>query len=90
MWSEGETRLLLTTPNLGPEIIVRLREVGIDSLAALHAEGVDRVVERVCARVGSGAWRNRRRALHRAVQAYLSTDSLRTAGVGSTSAERAT
>ncbi|MEK8052730.1 hypothetical protein AACH10_20940 [Ideonella sp. DXS22W] len=58
-----ERNLLIATPRLGPAVVQRLEQVGLDSLAKLRASGVDAAVARVCQAVGSGAWANRRRAL---------------------------
>ena len=62
-----EHRLLLATPRIGPMVIERLEAVGIDSLARLREQGVERAVALVCASLGSVAWANRRRALAQAL-----------------------
>jgi hypothetical protein len=69
-WSAVDRQLLLSSPHLGPEVIDRLRAVGIYSLYDLRVIGVDRAVEMVCDALGSKVWRNRRKALNRAVSAY--------------------
>jgi hypothetical protein len=70
-WPAVDRQLLLSSPHLGPEVIDRLRAVGIYSLYDLRVIGVDRAVEMVCDALGSKVWRNRRRALIRAVSAYV-------------------
>lgn len=66
---QHERRLLLSTRGLGEVVIGRLETAGIDSLGALRALGPERVLEQV----GQGAWRNRRRALARALAAAAHT-----------------
>ncbi|MDE2368098.1 MAG: hypothetical protein KGN16_03935 [Burkholderiales bacterium] len=66
-FSASERHTLLITPQLGPRIISRLEEVGLDSVDKLRAVGIDEAVRRVCDRVGSPAWRNRQRPLARAL-----------------------
>lgn len=58
---------LLTMPGIGPSVIHRLREVGIDTVGHLREVGVDRAVLAVCERTGQIAWANRRRFLHSAL-----------------------
>jgi hypothetical protein len=83
-WPEEDRRVIHVTPLLGPEVIERLSEVGIPSLAALRHVGVDRAVELICQRIGSGAWRNRRRALHRALASTGFSGSCSQDGAGDT------
>lgn len=59
---------LLRMPGIGPQVIDRLREVGIDSLSQLRAIGVERAMLAVCERTGQIAHANRRRPLERALQ----------------------
>lgn len=68
-FNEHERRLLLATPGLGPVVVQRLEGAGVTSLAALRQRGVDRVVDQLCQAAGNAAWRNRRRALARALAA---------------------
>lgn len=66
---DAERRLLLATPGLGPVVVQRLETAGVTSLAALRQRGVDRVIDQLCREAGSPAWRNRRRALAKALAA---------------------
>ena len=63
----AERRILLSLPGIGPGVLQRLEQAGIDSLDALRKAGADAVVQQVCANLGHGAWRNRHRALQRAL-----------------------
>jgi hypothetical protein len=83
-WPEEDRRVIHVTPLLGPEVIERLSEVGIPSLAALRHVGVDRAVKLICQRIGSGAWRNLRRALHRALASTGFSGSCSQDGAGDT------
>jgi hypothetical protein len=64
-----ERRLLLVTPGIGPKVVERLEAAGFASLSALRAAGADAVTERAVAQQGCDAWRNRRRAIARALVA---------------------
>ena len=66
-FSDLERRLLLGQPRIGPQVLAQLEAVGIHSLAALRELGVPHAVGLACARVGTSAWANRRRALAQAV-----------------------
>ena len=66
-FAEHERRLLLSMPNVGPRVLERLEEAGIDSLARLSELGVEAAVAAVCANLATPAWANRRRALGRAI-----------------------
>lgn len=68
-WPPFDRQLLMSFPHLGPDVIDKLRAVGIYSLYDLSVIGVDRAVEMVCESMGSKVWRNRRKALSRAVSA---------------------
>ena len=67
----AERAALLKVPRLGPVVLQRLEQAGLDSLAKLRAVGVDTAVRMVCDRVGNVAWANRRHALQSAVSACL-------------------
>jgi hypothetical protein len=69
-FSDAERRHLLAQPGLGPVVVQRLESAGVGSLDALRQRGVDRVIDLLCRSGGSVAWRNRRRALARAVASY--------------------
>lgn len=62
-----ERRLLLSTPGIGEVVVGRLEAAGFASLQALRETGARGVTERVLAQVQSAAWRNRRRAIERAI-----------------------
>jgi hypothetical protein len=62
-FAPDERRLLLSVRGIGPTVVRRLEAQGIASLQDLRHRGVDRVVDGVCAQVGTRAWANRRSAL---------------------------
>ena len=62
-FSDAERQLLLLTPGVGPMVLERMEDVGINSVEQLRCEGVEAVVDLVCRRVGSTAWANRKGAL---------------------------
>ena len=62
-----ERRYLCGWPGIGDGVVSRIEQVGISSLSQLRHRGVEAVLERICAEQGHQAWRNRRRALQRAV-----------------------
>lgn len=68
-FTSAERRLLLTTAGIGQGVIDRIECAGVHSLQQLRALGVDAMVERICDGVGNFAWRNRKRALLRALAA---------------------
>lgn len=70
-----ERRLLLATPGIGKTVVQRLEAAGFASLQALCDAGATRATEQVTAHLGGLAWRNRRRAIERAI-----ADALRHAG----------
>lgn len=69
----AERRLLLATRGIGEGVIDRIEGAGVHSLRQLRDLGVDGVVERICDGVGNLAWRNRKRALLRALTAVAAT-----------------
>ena len=73
-----ERSLLLRMKGLGPTAVTRLEAAGIDSLERLDRLGVEFVVEIVGGQMRGSGWKNRRRALERAVEAWKSAAS----GVG--------
>jgi hypothetical protein len=56
---------------IGEGVIARLEEAGIHSLSQLRALGATRAVDTVCSRLGSTAWRNRRRSIERVLNLAL-------------------
>ena len=67
----NEREILLKSPGIGPGVIDRLEALGVDSLEALCAANLEELVRRACHLVGSAAWRNRQRALQRALGRVL-------------------
>ncbi len=65
----AERQVLLATRGIGHGVIDRIEAPGVQSLRQLRDLGVDTVVDRICDGVGNLAWRNRRRALLRALAA---------------------
>lgn len=68
-FTNNERALLLAAPRIGPRVLQRLEEAGIDSLRELRRIGVDAAVQVVCQQVGSRAWTNRKQALHQVLEA---------------------
>lgn len=66
-FSDIDRKMLATEAGMGDRVIERLEEVGFYSLEQMRIVGASRVVDAVCSYLGSTAWRNRRRALERAV-----------------------
>lgn len=66
-FTDDERHLLLTTPGIGQGVVSRIEHAGVHTLRQLHDLGVDALVEQICDGVGNLAWRNRRRALTRAL-----------------------
>jgi len=68
-FSNAERRVLLATRGIGQGVVERIEWAGVHSLRQLRELGVDTVVDRICDGVGNFAWRNRKRALLRALAA---------------------
>lgn len=66
-----ERERLMVARGLGPTVLQRLEQVGLDSLDKLRQVGAEQAVERICALQSGTAWRNRRRALARALAGSL-------------------
>ncbi|MDT7836505.1 hypothetical protein [Aquabacterium sp. OR-4] len=66
-----ERQRLMVARGLGPRVLERLEQVGLDSLDKLRAVGAEQAVERICAQQAGTAWRNRRRALAQALAGTL-------------------
>jgi hypothetical protein len=73
-FAPGERRLLLSAPRIGPTVVRRLEAQGIASLQELRHQGVDRVVDQVCAQIGTRAWTNRRGALMAALRGVAAAE----------------
>jgi predicted RecB family nuclease len=71
-FNDHDRRRLLLTTGVGPRVVDRMEEIGITSIDDLRRQGVANVVERVCRRMGTSAWANRRAALLRALDAAAS------------------
>lgn len=67
-FSPHERAHLLRTPGIGPAVVLRLEESGIDSLARLRSLGVDAAVQLVSTRLAVTGWANRRGPLMKALQ----------------------
>jgi hypothetical protein len=59
--------LLASAAGVGNRVIERLEQAGYHTLAQMKAAGAGKVVDAVCSLLGSTTWRNRRRALERAM-----------------------
>lgn len=70
-FDQEERRFLVSIPGIGPGVVDRLESVGLASLDALRQAGVDQAVKTICMQQGTDAWRNRRRALARALHQFL-------------------
>lgn len=81
-FNDFERRELLLVRGIGPLVIERLESIGLDSFDKILDVGIDEAVERACLSTGSSAWRNRRRALLRAVShaVYVSSSRIRVYG----------
>jgi hypothetical protein len=66
-FAEVERRLLLGTPGISYGVVSRIERAGVCSIRELNELGVDAVVDQICEGVGNLAWRNRKRALSRAL-----------------------
>jgi len=70
-FTDTERALLLSIPRIGPSVVSRLEEVGIDSLASLRQTGLDCTIDSICSRIGSLGWANRRDPLSLALRAHM-------------------
>lgn len=66
---DHERQLLLRTPGISHGVVSRIEREGVSSLRQLFEQGIDNVVDQICKTEGNLAWRNRRRALARALAA---------------------
>jgi hypothetical protein len=67
-FAEVERQVLLSTPGISYGVVSRIEGAGVCSIRELKDRGVDAVVDQICQGVGNLAWRNRKRALSRALQ----------------------
>jgi predicted RecB family nuclease len=68
----NERATLLAVKGVGPTVVDRLEQIGIDSLAALTATKPEDIVAQVAAMLGASCWKNSpqaRRAIADAVAA---------------------
>lgn len=68
----NERAALLAVKGVGPTVVDRLEQIGIDSLAALAATKPEDIVAQVAAMLGASCWKNSpqaRRAIADAVDA---------------------
>jgi hypothetical protein len=66
-FAEIERQVLLSMPGISNGVVSRIEGAGVCSIRELKDRGVDAVVDQICQGVGNLAWRNRRRALSRAL-----------------------
>ena len=66
-FSHEERKVLFNVPGIGPGVVDRLEQAGVESLEMLRRIGAEAATARVCRLLGSSAWCNRRRALERAL-----------------------
>ncbi|MBV6288369.1 helix-hairpin-helix domain-containing protein [Pseudomonas aegrilactucae] len=57
-FSPSETQALLALKGVGPTVIARLEQMGIDSLAVLGESNVSDILAQASAAVGSTCWKN--------------------------------
>jgi hypothetical protein len=57
-FSAGERAVLLAVRGVGPTVIGRLEQIGIDSLDGLARMQVDDIVRQIAAMLGTTCWRN--------------------------------
>jgi 2-methylisocitrate lyase-like PEP mutase family enzyme len=76
-FSDTERRALLKSAGISHGVVRRIEHAGVGSIEQLRACGVESVVEQICLGVGSTAWRNRRRAITRALSDLLPHDAQR-------------
>lgn len=57
-FKEKERQLLLDTPYVGPKVIERLEEIGIDSLKKLSQSTVESITFLVAEMLGASCWKN--------------------------------
>jgi hypothetical protein len=57
-FSADERRVLLAVKGVGPTVIGRLEQIGIDTLDALAETRVDDIVVQVAAMLGTTCWKN--------------------------------
>jgi predicted RecB family nuclease len=57
-FSADERVLLLSVKGVGPIVVDRLEQIGIDSLAALAETDVDAILQQVAGMLGTTCWRN--------------------------------
>ena len=53
-----ERALLLSVKGVGPTVVDRLEQIGIDSLALLADTNVDAILQQVADMLGTTCWRN--------------------------------
>jgi hypothetical protein len=66
-FSDLERHLLLSTPGISHGVVSRIEAAGVCTIRELKDRGVEALVDQICRGVGSLAWRNRKRALSRAL-----------------------
>ncbi len=57
-FSEPEKQILLALKGVGPTVVKRFEEIGIDSLAELSTYKADEIVDTVACMLRSNCWKN--------------------------------
>lgn len=57
-FSADERMLLLNVKGVGPTVIDRLEQIGVDSLETLAKTDVDGIVKQIAAMLGAACWKN--------------------------------
>lgn len=70
-----ERRWLLCRPGISHGVVSQIERCGVSSLLELRTLGVDMLIERLCRETGSVNWKNRRRALVRALEDWQAISS---------------
>ncbi len=69
-FSEPEKNVLLAVKGVGPTVIQRFEEIGIDSLTTLADQDANTIAEMVASMLGTTCWKNSPRA-RQAVEAAI-------------------
>ena len=70
-----ERRWLLCQPGISHGVVSKIERCGVGSLLELRDLGVDPLIELLCRTSGNLNWKNRRRALIRALEAWQAVTS---------------
>lgn len=81
-----ERAMLLTVKGVGPTVVDRLEQIGIDSLGALAAAKPEDIVAQVAAMLGTTCWRNSPQARGAIAAAVATARAASSSGSGDTAA----